>query len=138
MIKKITTLATLILLSTITYGQLVRVYPESAYFLEFDKEKVNKTVPIKIRWTKNDASTLDNIDFVEYPDGYFKILTYPKYEDKTKGGKPIFKCTVMDENDKQMTCYIVKNSEEIITLGLMYTNVIIGFSVDLTNFSIEK
>lgn len=134
MIKKIAILAALIVSFTATKGQLVRMYPNSAYMLEFEKEKVNRTVVVKIRWSKSDPSTMNNIDYVEYPDGYFKLLTYPKYKDKTDEGKPIYECVVKDEGDREKTCYIMKNNNKTLTFALQYDDVIIGFSVNLLEF----
>lgn len=114
---------------------LSRNYRNSEYVTATARGNEKKFSTITINWDKNNASTLDNIRYIVYPDGYVVPYTIPTYFAKTNNEDDIFRFYATDEGNREVECFITKFSESKIGIMLYYNeNLHYYFYVDLLKF----
>ena len=119
-------------------AQVVRWYPQSNYCTDIQGDRKYKEAAIGIVWTNNEATTIDNIDVVSFPDGWVKALSYPKFVSVTKSGAYMYKFRAEDEEKKEIWCYIFKKDQDDLFFIVHYANVDISFKVNLLNFYVNN
>lgn len=128
---------TLILLSTLLFSVCFaqRNYRNSLYIKTYNNSDYEDFATITIKWKDDNASTLDNIDYIIYPQGYVVPYTIPKFVYNTDSGYPVFLMYVQDEDKRNLKCYITKISKLQIGIMIWYSeNLYYSFRVSLSDF----
>lgn len=108
----------------IAYSQ-TRVYHNCYYKKLANKKETDTRNDVSIMWDDNDASTIDNINYVQFPDGYIIPITTPETDGYDNHGNPMFKFMAQDEGKRDVTCYITKYSKRDIAITIAYSSKLI-------------
>jgi hypothetical protein len=137
--KKFISLIVLIIFAMGTQAQTIRWYPKTKYCVKLEGERSYKDASIGLAWLNNDASNLDNLYYISYPNGHVSVLTLPKYDGKTSDGYSSFIFRGEDEGNRNVNCYIVKVNENELFFSIHYSdNLNFSFYINLLEFYTNK
>lgn len=117
-----------------------RVYNKCIYTKVRNNETPTYTdEPIKVKWEKNDASNIENISYISYPEGFIIPITEMKDDGEDSKGNTMFKFTAVDEGKRDVTCYLTKFTKRDIAISIVYSkNLIYSFLINLFEYTEES
>lgn len=125
----------LLLLPNILFAQ--RTYTGCQYMKYNYGEKKFSDVKVQIKWDNDDATNVDNITYIMYPDGYVVPYTNLEFQGNDNSGNPYWKFTAQDEGKRDVTCYIVKYNKRDISVSIFYSKNLY-YSLLINLFNVEN
>jgi hypothetical protein len=115
----------------------VRFYDKCTYSKVRNNETPTYTEEtIKVKWEKNDASNIENISYISYPEGFIIPITEMEYDGEDSKGNTMFKFTAVDEGKRDVVCYLTKFSKRDIAISIAYSkNLIYSFLINLFEYT---
>jgi len=128
------TLIALLIFSAM-FCEAQRVYKDCYYNVSLNNQEETSYRDIKVFWRNNDASDIDNLDAIVYPDGHILIKNEIKPYMKLDNGDPVFSTYVKDEGGRGVILYISRYSERHLGFLVYYSKKLsYAFKIDLYDF----